>query len=185
MTVEQRWKAIEGDTVGLSAPQLSVLAAASAQRCAKRFADLCARRTCEDPSLCDEVVESAWNLITSHNVSPALNSFRTRLEKQAVALEADADPMAAAGAEACYACMVLIEIVQQESTRDQVNRIVRLVRDITDLEVQESGDFQDSNNLEQSILEHPIMKNELKIFERLLKALRINASIEEIRALAR
>lgn len=185
MTVEQRWKEIEQTLVSLDDKGLLLSAAFACERCIRHFSEFCKLQQCSDPDICSLVIEQGWKLADQSLVSMDFANVEDRLRNQAGELEESEEATAAAAAEGCYACMVLVEIIQGNRSPEQVARILRFNRDITDLLVQEAADFVSGDDLEDAVLRHPLMRREVELCELGLRLASAGSTLDEIRSLAR
>jgi uncharacterized protein YjaG (DUF416 family) len=185
MTVAERWMTIESDLSKIPVSHRLLLACFSCERCLSYFDGYCQEFDCADKSICAEVVGLAWNVAAGSDIAYEGTRLLERLNAQADELESHESPLAAAAAESCFACMVLLELLADCHHTEQVARILRLARDMADLTVQEDPSFVPDADLERSILAHPIMQREIQLHEEALRLLiRGKVGIAELRQLA-
>jgi len=169
MNVAECWAVLETNALELSDHNKVVLACFSCSRCAAAFDQYCAVEQCSDRSVCRAVVEAGWKSL-SQDPEISTVELMTRLEAQASQCESTETDISGAGAEACFACMVLLELLEKRQ-HENVIRIIRFARDITDLFVQEDPQLESGADLEAAVLRHPLMKQELSLHRKAVELL--------------
>ena len=73
--------------------------------------------------------------------------------------------------EACFAGLMLVEILSASVSVSQVQRVANFTRDITDMIAQEGQELTNPQDIEGFVLSHPLMRRELELHEQALQVL--------------
>ena len=137
-----------------------------------------------------EVVELGWSTVITPSRNKTFPELHDRLRRMTQELSAvdETGVDGTAAQEACFACLVLLETIEGKSDVNQVMRVVNFLRDITDMVVQADKEFaSDDATLDEEILKHPKMVEELKLITGVLNILHGTLSseiVEELKSLA-
>jgi len=168
--VETEWQQFERPLRRLDQKKQFAFATFSCSRAVKYYTQYCANDNCADPGLADEVLQSAWRFLESSKAEGQPEQLRKRLAKVSDGLADSETSLGIAAQEACFACMVLLEMLSGDLSTAHAMRVCGFVRDITDMLVQEQPDFGHvEEELETSILEHALMATELRLHQRALE----------------
>ena len=170
-TVEAKWREFEQAVQDLTPAKRTAFATFVASRAARYYLEYCGNRGCPDPKLTSDLLEMAWRVAEVGGTKGDPTAFRNRLEAVAEQLDSSADSSGAAAQEACFACIVLCEILAGENDAKQTMRVVSFLRDITDMIVQDRAALDaNTDQLEADILCHSLMTDELAKVSRALDA---------------
>jgi hypothetical protein len=185
MNVAEVWERYLIEIRGLNLSSQVGAAVFSTARCARFYREYCLL-DCTDPRVLEEVVEVGWSALSTSPQQSQLESLRTRLESAADECESRDSPVSAAAQEACFAGLVLIEILMGSVSPEQTMRVFAFTRDIVDMMVQESREFEEATDeIEASILSAPMMRDELDRHGKALALLQQGTfSIDTLRSLA-
>ena len=189
MSVQKRWEEFRFRIEQLPEKAQTALAVFGCQRAGRFYFKFCQDNGCRDSTIVAEVIELGWRALLG-NFTRVNIELRGRLETAARELEGG-DALSTAAQEACFPCMVLLEILGGETGAKQVIRIINFLRDIIDMLAQEDRSFnKDTNDLDREVLQSPLMIDELEHLHSALDLLNENrefshAQISDLMALAK
>jgi hypothetical protein len=158
-TVKGTWDHILLRLELLDAERLVVLATFSASRSARFCSRYWKEKELSRPDALMNLLSSAWEAISDNRYILDLRDVGTALRLQAEMLDQD-DLLATAAQEACFAGLVMVEILSGIGGPSQTMRVISFTRDIVDMLAQEDLKV-DGAQLEQAVLTHPLMVEEL------------------------
>jgi uncharacterized protein YjaG (DUF416 family) len=172
MSVKETWDRLLQPVESLNAQKQFTFATFSCARAAGYYNQYCEREACRDPNLLEEVLSAAWAGTRGIVFQTGRERFKERLDAASTELEESGSVEAIAAQEACFAAMVVLEILTSPVSPEQTLRVAHFTRDIVDMIVQERTNFDSSKDVESAVLGHPVMQQELQLHARALELLR-------------